>query len=220
MVAGSRLLAVVLWLADASAARKPVIIVADVGVDDAAALLWAVGSPELEVLGVASSLGCHADSRNTAANARRLLVVANKSHVPVFLGSRYPLGMSTPLEVDGSRFHGPTGFGKPPSAEEEAACSAVAPTNVSAAEFIARTVRSRPGEITLLSFSPLTDVALALLIEPRLPFLLDSLVLMGAAVYTHGNAQPLAEANFLHDAAAAQRRRRGFELAIPILRNM
>ena len=206
---GLRLVAVLLTLSEASAAdsaslRKPVIVVADVGVDDAAALLWAIGSPELEVLGVASSLGCHSDARNTAANAVRVLVAANRSDVPVFVGSRFPLGQSAMLEVDGSRFHGPTGFGKPPTTEEEAACSAVAPTNMSAAEFIAGIVRSRPGEITLLSFSPLTDVALALLIEPRLPFLLNSLVLMGAAVYTAGNAMPLAEANFLHDAAAAQ----------------
>ena len=186
------------------AAPRPVIVVADVGVDDAAALLWALGSPKLEVLGIASSLGCHSDARETAKNARRLLNAANRTDVPVFIGSRYPLGTSEPLEVDGSRFHGPTGFGDPPGPEEVEACSAIPVPNISAAEFIVRAVRERPGGVTILSFSPLTDVALALLLEPRLPSLISSLVLMGAAVYTHGNAQPLAEANFLHDALAAQ----------------
>ena len=84
--------------------RRPVLIVADVGVDDAAALLWALGSPQLEILGIASSLGCHNDPLQTTNNARRLLVAANRSDVPVFVGARFPLGTSVPLEGDGSRF--------------------------------------------------------------------------------------------------------------------
>ena len=67
-----------------------------------------------------------------------------------------------------------------------------------------------PGTVTLISFSPLPDVALALLLEPRLPSLLHALVLMGGAtgetgvVNAHGNAMALSEANFYHDPAAAQ----------------
>lgn len=205
-------------LGSAAAARKPVIVVADVGVDDAAGLLYVLGSPSLELLGIASSFGCHRDPAQTATNARRLLAAANRSDVPVYVGAKYPLGTSKPLWTEqewqarveaGTVFHGATGLGEPPPAGDEA-CAAME-THISAAEFIASAVRERaPGTVTLISFSPLPDVALALLLEPRLPSLLHALVLMGGAtgetgvVNAHGNAMALSEANFYHDPAAAQ----------------
>ncbi|KAL1518444.1 hypothetical protein AB1Y20_002736 [Prymnesium parvum] len=194
--------------ADTPPPRIPVAIVADVGVDDAAALLMSVGSPRLEILGLASSFGCHTQPHQTAANARRLLAAANRSDLAVHVGARFPLGSAAPLPKDGSWIHGPTGFGD----GEELGCDAP-PPRVSAAEFIVSVARARPGEVTLLCFSPLTDVALAILLEPRLPLLLRSLVIMGGAVYTHGNAQPLAEANFWHDPAAARLVTRSFTRA-------
>ena len=56
----------------------------------------------------------------------------------------------------------------------------------------------------MLCFSALTNVALAVALEPALPRLLKRLVVMGGALYTHGNVSPLAEANFANDARAAQ----------------
>jgi len=196
---------VLIFLAAATATtalRAPVIIVADVGVDDAAALLWAVYAPSLDVLGVASTFGCHADPEQTAANARKLLEAANRSDIPVYVGSRFPLGESTPLLLDGSRFHGTNGFGSVTDGCVPES-KAVLPS-ISAVEFIAKTAREYPGIVTLLCFSPLTDIALALLLERSLPFMLKKLVIMGAAVYSPGHASPLAEANFFHDAAAAR----------------
>ena len=77
-------------------------------------------------------------------------------------------------------------------------------STISAAEFIVTSARAHPGEITLLSFSPLTDVALASLLEPKLPSLLRQVVAMGGAIDAPGNVTPLAEANFNHDARAAR----------------
>lgn len=185
-------------LTAAAADRHPVIVVADVGVDDSAALLLALASPELEVLGVASTFGCHSDPRVTAVNARSLI----GPDIPVYVGARWPYGGAAPIPVDGTRFHGANGFGGP--APSAAACEAAASGQVSAAEFIATTARARPGQVTLLSFSPLTDVALALALEPALPTLLRGFVAMGGAVHEPGNVSPLAEANFAHDAAAAR----------------
>ena len=181
--------------------RRPVIVVADVGVDDAAALLLVLASPEVELLGVAASLGCHRDAKVTARNAARLMKAAGRSDVPVFTGARWPFGSNAPLDRDGSHFHGAEGFGAEIVAAETLPSMA---TDRSAAEFIASTARARPGEVTLLCFSPLTDVALAVSLEPSLPSLLRALVAMGGVVHRRGNVSPLAEANFAHDAAAAR----------------
>jgi hypothetical protein len=88
--------------------------------------------------------------------------------------------------------------------------------NVSAAEFIAHTLRKRPGEITLLGLAPMTNIALAMALEPRLPQLAKELVFMGGSVAcsstfplkagTHCDAgQPWFEFNFWFDPHAAQK---------------
>ena len=86
--------------------RAPVILVADVGVDDASALIWLAKDPTIDLLGVAASFGCHGDVRQTAANARRVLRAAGRPCVPVYVGSPYALGESTPPSDDGSYVHG------------------------------------------------------------------------------------------------------------------
>ena len=193
--------------------RIPVIIVADVGIDDAAATLLAVRHDELEILGIAASFGCHGDVRQTARNARRLLKAAG-SCVPVYVGSAFPLGESSPPYDDGAYIHGKDGFGDVEDGAEAGlvsnnasmtkACTlADEPAAISAAEFIARTARERPG-VTVLVFSPLTNLALAALIEPSLPHLVGRVIVMGGAVYYPGNVSPLAEANFAHDSRAAK----------------
>jgi purine nucleosidase len=185
--------------------RIPVIIVADVGIDDAAATLLAVRHDELEILGIAASFGCHGDVRQTARNARRLLRAAGAC-VPVYVGSAFPLGESEPPKDDGAYIHGFDGFGDVEDEVEspDSSCSlADEPAALSAAEFIARTARERPG-VDVLVFSPLTNLALATLIEPNLPSLVGRVVVMGGAVYYPGNVSPLAEANFAHDSRAAK----------------
>lgn len=179
MLAGA-LLAVV-------AANPPqqVILVADVGVDDAAGVLLALSSPLLEVLGIAATFGCHKQVEVTARNAERLLAAANRSDVPVYRGTPFPFGSTDLIHGDGSYVHGADGFGNLPDDHES--CTPAETGGVSAAEFIAQTARSAPGEVVLVSFSPLTNVALALAIEPRLPTLLRSMVAMGGAIYCAGN---------------------------------
>ena len=89
---------------------------------------------------------------------------------------------------DGQHVHGADGFGgEAPTEEQLETCAADAP-GISAAEFIATTARARPGEVSVLCFSPMTNVALAVLIEPALPKLLRSLVAMGAHFSTSAEA--------------------------------
>jgi purine nucleosidase len=200
-----------LYLAIASA-RLPVILVADVGVDDASGVLFALASSKLDVLGIAATHGCHRDVRSTARNAQRLLAASNRAEVPVYVGSRASLTGIEPVH-DGQHVHGADGFGgEAPTEEELATCASDAPS-LSAAEFIATTARARPGEVSVLCFSPMTNVALATLLEPTLPRLLHSLVAMGGAIHVAGNISPLAEANFAMDAEAAALVVRAFQPA-------
>ena len=204
-------------LLGALSAPKPVILVADVGIDDAGGLLWAAASDALDVLGVVSSFGCHPDPVVTARNAELLLDAAGRSDIPVYIGadvdfrdkpSRWPPWKSAlgkrrgqPLHRDGRHVHGADGFGGV-FASNETQCAAA--QRESGAEFIAQTARARPGEVTILCFSALTNVALAATLEPALPSLLKELVVMGGSIYGPGNMSPLAEANFGMDAAAAR----------------
>ena len=188
----------------ATAERTPVVLVADVGVDDAAALIWLAKDPTIDLLGVAASFGCHGDVRQTARNARRVLRAAGRPCVPVYTGSPYALGASTPPSDDGSYVHGSDGLGSVAEAPEELRLpSCDVDESLSAAEFIAQTARERPG-ITLIVTSPLTNLALAYLLEPRLPELVTRTLVMGGAVRHPGNVSPLSEANFAHDARAAR----------------
>ena len=200
------LLLAVLPLVLAAEGKHSVIVIADPGVDDAGALLLALASPSIHLLGVVSSFGGHPDPRLTARNAQRLIEAAGReADVPVIVGAAWPLGLGQPLSNGGSAFHGPDGLGgvlgELAPEPEPAACNA---NESSAAEFIAQSARRMPGEIHLLCFSPLTNVALALSLEPRLPSLLKGFYVMGGAVHGVGNAAALGEANFVHDAAAAR----------------
>ncbi len=195
--------------ADGSAVdRTPVILIADPGIDDAAALLLAASSPLFELVGVVSSFGCHSDVARTSANARRVLRYAGRRDVPVCVGPAKPLGALAPLgDADGRIVHGDDALGDVGDDEHgggDAEGGAPCPGDVSGVEFLVAQARARPGELTLVATGPLTALALALQLEPRLPALVAGARAMGGALARAGNVSPLAEANFAHDALAAR----------------
>ena len=201
------LCAVISTAAVTAVEKIPVLLVADVGIDDAAALLWLLRSPSIELLGIASSFGCHGDVRQTAANAKRLLRAAGAPCVPVHVGSRVAFGNWAPNDDDGKYIHGADGLGDVQPLDGEAdvvTCDRDVDESLSSAEFIAQTARSRPGEVTIIVTSPATNLALAVVLEPLLPDLVKQVLIMGGAVDHPGNVSPLAEANFAHDARAAK----------------
>ena len=194
---GVGLLCALLASASSASAVERVIIIADPGIDDAGAMLLALGSPQVQIEGVVAAFGCHRNVSLMARNSRLILAAANRADIPVYTGAAWPFGAAQPPEADGQLFHGQQGLGDD---QMEEACGA---DEVSGVEFIVSTVRQFPGEITILCFSPLTNVALATVLEPRLPTLIKALLLMGGTIDAPGNVSPLAEANFGHDGASA-----------------
>ena len=175
-------------------ARK-ILIDTDPGIDDAMAIFYALASPELDVVGLTTVFGnAHTDVCTT--NALKLLEIAGRTDLPVARGVDRPLAM--PYRGPAAFVHGADGQGDvhlpPPTTQVH---------DLDAAHFIVRTVMAAPGEITLVALGPLTNVAMAMLIEPALGSSLAEIVLMGGSAFRGGNASPAAEANILNDPEAA-----------------
>ncbi|MCB0168425.1 MAG: nucleoside hydrolase [Anaerolineae bacterium] len=174
---------------------QKIIIDTDPGVDDAMAILFALKAPELELVGLTTIYGnVHTDL--ATQNALRLLEVAGRPDIPVAHGANLPLVL--PFDHPAAQVHGADGFGNtnqpPPHGK---------PIDPSAAQFIVETVMAHPGQVTLVPIGPLTNLALALALEPRLVGAVAGVVLMGGAALVNGNVTPAAEANIYKDPHAA-----------------
>jgi purine nucleosidase len=177
------------------AERTPLILDVDTGIDDALALLYACASPELDLLAVTCVAG-NVEARQVATNTGAVLELAGRGDVPVVPGAEAPLvkALRTTPET-----HGPLGVGY---AELAPPTRPLEPDH--AADRIVELAGSRPGEVTLVTLGPLTNVALALEREPALPRLLRGLVIMGGAYRGPGNTTPTTEWNVHVDPDAAK----------------
>ena len=170
------------------------IIDTDPGVDDAQAILLATAHPNAKVealLAVGGNVGLD----HTVRNALTIVEVTGQD-IPVYAGCAYPLVM---FGEDASHFHGHDGLGdiglvpKVRQAESEHASLA-----------LLRMANDAPGEYTLVAIGPLTNIAVALKLDPELPNKLKRLVVMGGAVTARGNTRNVsAEFNIYHDPEAA-----------------
>ena len=175
--------------------RTPLILDVDTGIDDSLALLYAVASPEAELVAV-TCVGGNVDARQVERNTRSVLELAGRLDIEVALGREQPL--VRPVETT-PETHGPQGLGHaelpPPSRPL---------SERHGADLIVDEARKRPGEITLVTCGPLTNLAVALLREPTLPVLLKGWVLMGGAFRHAGNTSPTTEWNIHCDPEAAK----------------
>jgi purine nucleosidase len=176
--------------------RLPLLLDVDTGIDDSLAILYACASPEIELVGLAC-VGGNVPARQVADNSRALLELVGRTDVPVALGAERPLVKPMATAED---THGPRGIGH---AELAAPSRALEPA--AAAVWIVDAARRRPGEIHLVTLGPMTNLALALELEPRLPSLLRAWTFMGGAFRGPGNTTPTAEWNVFVDPDAAQR---------------
>jgi purine nucleosidase len=174
----------------------PILIDCDTGIDDSLALLYAVASPEAEIVAVTCCSG-NVEAHQVATNTLAVLELAGRTDVEVALGRTVPL--VRPLEIT-PETHGPQGLGH---AELPAPRRAISDRH--AADVIIDAVRSRPGEISLVTLGPMTNLAVTLDREPDLPKLLKRLVFMGGAFRVPGNTTPTTEWNIHCDPEAARR---------------
>jgi len=172
----------------------PVLIDCDPGHDDAMALLLALASPELEVLGVTTVHGNQTIAKTTA-NALRVLEFAGFD-VPVARGAEAPL-IRESLVAD--HVHGESGLDGP-----DLPPPAGAPVPGHAIDFLAERLLAAPAPVTLIPTGPLTNVALLLAVHPRAAERIERVVLMGGAI-AEGNRTPAAEFNIWADPEAAAR---------------
>lgn len=171
---------------------RPILLDCDPGIDDAMAMLFLTGTGG-EFAAVGSVHG-NVPAPLGAANALRVLDVAGVNDVPVTVGANRP--MAQPLRT-AEAVHGDDGLGNisAPASEQ-----ALRPG--SAAQQIVDFAQARPGGCTLVAVGPLTNLGMALLLEPELPTLIPEVVIMGGAVQLPGNITPFAEANVWHDPEA------------------
>jgi purine nucleosidase len=167
----------------------------DTGIDDALALAYLASLPEVEFVAVTASPG-NVDAHQVASNTLALLELCGRPNVEVAVGALAPLGI--PL-VTTPETHGPQGLGHavlPPAAGTVSARHA--------ADVWVEAARAHPGELTALITAPLTNFALAIRREPRLPQLLGKVVIMGGSFFHQGNTTPTAEWNTHVDPHAAK----------------
>ncbi len=168
---------------------KRMIIDTDPGVDDAHAIMMALAHPDVKVEALTVVAG-NVGLENTVANAKKILDTF-AADVPVYAGSQ----QSLVLKAETAAYvHGEDGLGDagiPDSHREtEAEPAAVA---------LVRMANESPGEISLVAIGPLTNLAVALHLEPSLPLKFKELVIMGGAVDARGNTENLsAEFQHLH----------------------
>ena len=175
-------------------ARK-IIIDTDPGQDDAVAILLALASPELEVLGITAVAG-NVPLALTQKNARIICELAGRVDIPVYAGCDAPL---TRALVTAEHVHGKTGLDGPDLPDP------VMPLQDGhAVDFLIETLRAQEADsVTLCPLGPLTNIAMAFQKAPDIVKRVQEIVLMGGAYFAVGNITPTAEFNIYVDPQAA-----------------
>ncbi len=174
---------------------RKVIIDTDPGQDDAIAILLALASPELEVLGITTVAG-NVPLELTTRNAQLVCGLAGRDDVPIYAGCERPLLRRL---VTAEAVHGKTGMDGPEWGEPTVP---VQPEH--AVDWLVATLLAADdGEITLCPVGPLTNVAMAIVREPRVIPKVDRIITMGGAYFVGGNTTPAAEFNVYVDPHAA-----------------
>ncbi|XP_044055310.1 probable uridine nucleosidase 1 isoform X2 [Siniperca chuatsi] len=178
-------------------AKKQVIIDTDCGIDDAQAIMMALAAPNIQIVGVTCVFG-NAAVENVCQNVLRVLSICEREGIPVFQGAGGPLvGASNPL----SDHFGSDGLGdvienKDPQWEEKI-------QSEHAVNAMIRLVTENQKQVSLVALGPLTNLALAVRLDPCFPQKLKDLYIMGGNMEGIGNVTLCAEFNFAKDPESA-----------------
>ncbi|XP_035031828.2 inosine-uridine preferring nucleoside hydrolase [Hippoglossus stenolepis] len=178
-------------------AKKLVIIDTDCGIDDAQAIIMALAAPNIQILGVTCVFG-NAAVDNVCQNVLRVLSICEREEIPVFRGSGVPLVRDSNSSTD---HFGTDGLGdviedKDPQWEEKI-------QKEPAANALIRLVSENQNQVSLVALGPLTNLALAVRLDPRFPQKLKDLYIMGGNKEGIGNVKLCAEFNFAMDPESA-----------------
>lgn len=175
-------------------AKRKIIIDCDPGIDDTLALMLALSSPELEVIGITIVCG-NVPTDIGAENALKVLKVMNRLDIPVYYGEELPLKREY---VSAQDTHGMDGLGEsnyPAVTEAEVKKDAV--------NFLIHTLQTQK-DVSIIAIGPLTNIAKALQKKEEVFENLDELISMGGSYKSHGNCSPVAEYNYWCDPDAAK----------------
>ncbi|KAM8888096.1 inosine-uridine preferring nucleoside hydrolase [Synchiropus picturatus] len=177
--------------------KKLVIIDTDCGIDDAQALLLALAAPNIQLLAVTCVFG-NAEVADVCQNVLKVFSVCEREGIPVFRGASGPLVGSCSLARDhfGSDGLGGVITDRDPKWEEKI-------QREHAADALVRLVSEHEKQVTLVALGPLTNLALAVRLDPGFPEKLKDLVIMGGNIEGKGNVTPCAEFNFATDPESA-----------------
>ena len=174
--------------------RSKIIIDTDPGIDDAMAIFYAGLCDKLDLIAMTTVFG------NVTAEiaTRNALVLAEtmRQVIPVARGAATPL-VQTPNHVS-DHVHGVEGFGDMPAQTPKGSA-----LDVPVPEYLCQMINDHPGEIILCPVGPLTNIALALRLDPSIATKVKSVVIMGGGLHSGGNVSDYAEANIWNDPHAA-----------------
>jgi purine nucleosidase len=176
--------------------KAPFIIDTDVGIDDAIALLMVLAQPDIQIQAITTVFG-NVPLAQATHNAALILELVDSGPIPLYRGGSKPLLQYEPDHA--TDVHGSDGLGGMSEPEPR---WPVEPEQASLA--LIRLARQNPGQITLLTLGPLTNIALAIRLDPDFLKNIKRLVIMGGAVDGRGNSSPPAEFNIAADPEAAR----------------
>lgn len=174
---------------------QPIVIDTDMGVDDALAIMLAINSSEVELMGLTTVAGNVSLEQGTR-NALQVLELLGRDEIPVYMGAATPLERSP---VDALSVHGPHGLGEAELPEPQMLPSG------RAVDYLISEIMTRPGELIIVALGPLTNLLLA---EQKSPGILNCarrVIAMGGAVWCNGNITESSEFNSFADPHALQK---------------
>ncbi|KAM8872136.1 nucleoside hydrolase-like [Synchiropus picturatus] len=176
--------------------KKKLIIDLDTGVDDAQAIMVALSDPDVEILAITCCYG-NTPLENVLVNTLRVLKVCNRLDIPVYRGCSQPL---LARKRHASDYHGKDGLGDVPDPDAPGLELLQKKRGVPA---MIKLVNQHRGEVSLVATAPLTNLAVAVQLDPSFPEKLKALYIMGGNTDSRGNTTVCGEFNFVADPEAA-----------------
>ena len=167
--------------------KKKVILDCDPGIDDSLALILALNSPELEIVGITTVSG-NVKADQGAKNALKVLKLMNREDIPVYIGEEVPLERELVTAQD---THGEDGLGETNYEDADVEI------NYGGVDFILD--NARKGDISIIALGPLTNLAKAIEKDEEGFNMINEIVSMGGAFKSHGNCSQVAEFNYWVD---------------------